>query len=299
MNKYFWESANLDIFPAFRRPLGKVLSACLISWGVMSSPASAQRYIVPFDSVEWRFTESVDMCELNSFDPHTGFSVQFILLAASPMKVRVEKRGVRSLPTSTSFNTTEPVWGTSQSYTTTTIERVNKQGAALVTDDGATLMLDDMASGAWFNVNAMDFDVYFPTTNFKPALEQFNECRYGLPPVNFQHARRVELRFQQGAVALTEGQKRTINDISTLVKRDSRIIKILIDGYTDNSGDSVANLQLSKQRGSDVAQWFMGNGVSKQMIEIRGHGDRYPKYDNTTQQGRDKNRRVEIRLVRK
>ena len=299
MNRFFWVSASLDISSAFRRRLGKVLSAFLISWGVMSSQASAQRYIVPFDSVEWRFTESVDMCELNSFDPHTGFSVQFILLAASPIKVRVEKRGVRSLPTSTSFNTTEPVWGRSQSYTTTTIERVNKQGAALVTDDGATLMLDDMASGAWFNVNAMDFDVYFPTTNFKPALEKFNECRYGLPPVNFQHARRVELRFQQGSVTLTEGQKRTINDISTLVKRDSRIIKILIDGYTDNSGDPVANLQLSKQRGSDVAQWFMGYGVTKQMIEIRGHGDRYPKYDNTTQQGRDKNRRVEIRLVRK
>jgi outer membrane protein OmpA-like peptidoglycan-associated protein len=61
----------------------------------------------------------------------------------------------------------------------------------------------------------------------------------------------------------------------------------------------VANLQISKQRGSDVAQWFVENGVSKKMIEIRGHGDRYPKYDNTTEEGRDKNRRVEIRLVRK
>ncbi|OIN28789.1 flagellar protein MotY [Vibrio barjaei] len=276
-----------------------MIVSLIIANVMIPTKALAQRYIVPFDSVQWQFNQSVDQCVLQSFDPHTGFSVQFVLLAANPLQIKVEKRGVRSLPSSTSFNTTEPVWGISKSYTTTTIEKIQQQGSALVTVDGATLLLEDMASGAWFNINAMDFDIYFPTTNFRPALDEFNHCRFGLPPVNFQHARRVELHFQSGAVALTELQKRTIDDISSLVKRDPKIVKILIDGYTDNSGDSVANLQISKQRGSDVAQWFVENGVSKKMIEIRGHGDRYPKYDNTTEEGRDKNRRVEIRLVRK
>ncbi|GAL34465.1 OmpA family outer membrane lipoprotein [Vibrio maritimus] len=259
----------------------------------------AQKYIVPFDAVQWQFESRVDRCILAASDPHTGFRVQFSLVASQPLEVGVEKRGVRALPKSTSFNTTEPVWGIAKSYSTTTIENVRQRGTQLVTRDGADLLLADMAGGAWFNVNAMDFDVYFPTTHFNRALSEFNQCRFALPPVNFQHARQVELLFARGSTQLTATQKQIINDISALIKRDNKIVRVLIDGYTDNSGDSVANLQISKQRGSDVAEWFVENGVSKSMIEIRGHGDRYPKYDNATPEGRDKNRRVEIRLVRK
>ncbi|MCW1891280.1 hypothetical protein OK016_27475 [Vibrio chagasii] len=62
---------------------------------------------------------------------------------------------MRSLPDPQRHSIPLNRYGGTQSYTTTTIERnVNKQGAALVTDDGATLMLmSAAASGAWFNVN--------------------------------------------------------------------------------------------------------------------------------------------------
>lgn len=278
---------------------GKVLRKIVMMASLLPVGVLGQKYIVPFDAVKWQFEAKVDRCILAANDPHTGFRIQFSLVASEPLELGVEKRGVRSLPKSTSFNTTEPVWGISKSYSTTTIENISRSGTKLVTKDGADLLLADMAGGAWFNINAMDFDVYFPTTHFNQAFTEFNECRYQLPPVNFQHARQVELLFARGSTELTSTQKQIINDISTLIKRDQKIVRVLIDGYTDNSGDSVANLQISKQRGSDVAEWFVENGVSKSMIEIRGHGDRYPKYDNTTPEGRNKNRRVEIRLVRK
>ncbi|MBC7001607.1 OmpA family protein [Photobacterium sp. BZF1] len=266
----------------------------------MSLPAAAMasKYIVPFDSVEWQYHQQADQCILQSADPRTGFIVKFILVAAQPLSIKVEKKGFRDLPASVLVETTEPVWGGVNHYSTTTISNLRQQGSALIGNKGVSSMLDDMAHGAWFGINMIDSGVYFPTTNFIHAYEQFTQCRFDLPPVNFQHARQVELLFQQGVVGVNDNQKQTIKDISSLVKKDPEIIKILIDGYTDNLGDPVSNLQLSKQRGSDVAQWFIANGVSKKMIEIRGHGDRYPKYDNKTVEGRDKNRRVEIRLVR-
>ncbi|MGF1776190.1 OmpA family protein [Vibrio nomapromontoriensis] len=264
-----------------------------------SAQLFAQRYIVPFDSVQWRDGQDVDRCVLQVSDPHTGFDVQFVVIAAQPLQIRVERQSGRALPASTSFNTTKPIWANATAYATTTIEDVEVKGSTLIASHGAAYMLEDMTRGAWFNINAMDFDVYFPTTNFKPALQAFNQCQRELPAVNFQHARRVELQFEEGAMTLTEQQKDVIDDISTLIKKDKAIVKVLIDGYTDNTGDSVSNLQVAKQNGSDVAQWFVENGVSKTMLEIRGHGDRYPKYDNATQEGREKNRRVEIRLVRK
>ncbi|MCW0469547.1 hypothetical protein OH492_12730 [Vibrio chagasii] len=71
-------------------------------------------------------------------------------MAASPMKVRVEKDGVRSLPTSTRHSIPLNRYGERPVLHHNTIERVNKQGAALVTDDGTPYDVWMMASGAWF-----------------------------------------------------------------------------------------------------------------------------------------------------
>ncbi|MGO2321909.1 OmpA family protein [Vibrio casei] len=98
---------------------------------------------------------------------------------------------------------------------------------------------------------------------------------------------------------LSYTQLKSIYNISDLINKDSDISKVYIDGYTDNIGSEIANIKLSKKRASEVAYAMVLNGVKKDMIRITGQGPRNPLRSNATQDGRDQNRRVEIRLIKK
>ena len=69
-----------------------------------------------------------------------------------------------------------------------------------------------------------------------------------------------------------------------------------ISGHTDNTGNDSYNLKLSHDRAAAVATYLIGNNISRNRISFKGLGSARPIADNKTEQGRRKNRRVEIRL---
>jgi OOP family OmpA-OmpF porin len=73
--------------------------------------------------------------------------------------------------------------------------------------------------------------------------------------------------------------------------------RIEISGHTDNQGTRDANLDLSKRRADSVKKWFVGKGVDESRIETRGAGPDEPIADNKTAEGKQKNRRIEFKLV--
>ncbi len=73
--------------------------------------------------------------------------------------------------------------------------------------------------------------------------------------------------------------------------------KILIVGYTDNIGSDAYNLRLSLQRAQSVADYLIYvEGIDKNRIKIEGKGKANPIADNSTEEGRAQNRRVEIKI---
>ncbi len=70
--------------------------------------------------------------------------------------------------------------------------------------------------------------------------------------------------------------------------------KIRIEGHTDSSGSSSLNLRLSQQRAEAVKQLLVENGVDAGRIEAVGMGEDFPVADNSTEEGKAANRRVEI-----
>src|SRR5690606_41217362 len=60
--------------------------------------------------------------------------------------------------------------------------------------------------------------------------------------------------------------------------------------------DRLSNRELSRQRVLAVQAYLVERGVDKDMISIRFHGERYPVANNNTREGREKNRRVTLRL---
>jgi len=73
---------------------------------------------------------------------------------------------------------------------------------------------------------------------------------------------------------------------------------IEIAGYTDNTGDSVANIQLSQQRAEAVRAALIEAGVDPSMLVAKGYGSASPIAGNDTLEGRFRNRRIEYRVIK-
>jgi OmpA-OmpF porin, OOP family len=73
---------------------------------------------------------------------------------------------------------------------------------------------------------------------------------------------------------------------------------IEIAGYTDNTGDPVANMQLSQQRAEAVRAALVEDGVDPGMLVAKGYGSASPIAGNDTLEGRFRNRRIEYRVVK-
>ena len=76
-------------------------------------------------------------------------------------------------------------------------------------------------------------------------------------------------------------------------------VKIKIGGYTDNTGDAAANQVLSADRATAVKKALIGMGIDAGRIEAEGYGSAHPVASNDTPEGRQQNRRIDVRVLAK
>lgn len=74
--------------------------------------------------------------------------------------------------------------------------------------------------------------------------------------------------------------------------------EVLIVGHTDDVGDYDRNITLSEERASAVGAFFEGNGVAPARITTMGLGMEFPAVENDTPENRQKNRRVEVHVLK-
>lgn len=73
---------------------------------------------------------------------------------------------------------------------------------------------------------------------------------------------------------------------------------LIIQGHTDNQGDTLSNLQLSKARAYTIQKALLKAGIAPERLQIKALGESYPLYDNNYAIGRQKNRRVEVFITK-
>lgn len=74
-------------------------------------------------------------------------------------------------------------------------------------------------------------------------------------------------------------------------------LKIEIQAHTDNQGRAAYNKKLSDRRADSALQYLIENGIAPERMRSVGFGDTKPVADNTTEEGRQKNRRVELIII--
>jgi len=104
------------------------------------------------------------------------------------------------------------------------------------------------------------------------------------------------ITFDFGKSALKPQFYSALNGVaSTLKEYDQTMIEVV--GHTDSIGSDAVNNRLSKERADSVASYLTAQGVQSVRMETLGAGKAYPIADNSTDAGRAKNRRVEIRVI--
>jgi lipid-binding SYLF domain-containing protein len=102
-----------------------------------------------------------------------------------------------------------------------------------------------------------------------------------------------EIRFETGQSAVPPAAEGVLSDVARKLN-DNPTWKLRVEGYTDSVGSKAANQTLSKQRATSVMNWLVDHGVDRSRLTARGYGEARPLGDNSTDEGRAKNRRVEL-----
>ncbi|WP_442815931.1 OmpA family protein [Streptomyces sp. NBC_01768] len=114
---------------------------------------------------------------------------------------------------------------------------------------------------------------------------------------NIKFALQAEVLFGKDSAKLSSAANSRIAAIAAEIKKQNAT-KVRVFGFTDNLGSSAHGDVLSKQRANAVQAVLVKDLGATVTFEIRGYGEQYPIADNSTEEGRKKNRRVEVSFPR-
>jgi OOP family OmpA-OmpF porin len=102
--------------------------------------------------------------------------------------------------------------------------------------------------------------------------------------------------FELNSAQLTASSSAVLDTLARDLKKYPRL-RIELQGHTDSSGSDEYNMRLSQQRADAVRAYLIAQGVPASQLVARGYGESQPIDDNTTSQGRARNRRVVMHVL--
>lgn len=108
---------------------------------------------------------------------------------------------------------------------------------------------------------------------------------------------REKVQFATSSAMLLGASDALLEQVARILLDHPEITKVRIEGHTDAQGADDKNLELSQARAEAVRIYLEDKGVAAERMVAEGYGETMPIADNKTADGRERNRRVEIRIL--
>lgn len=167
------------------------------------------------------------------------------------------------------------------------------------TESGTTLKFAKDGKETWVFVDATSAgqtgyrDGYALYILQREAMAQDIVANELLDKINKDGMVTLYLNFDTGSANLQASSNTQIDQIAAMLKSNAAL-NIEVAGHTDNVGAADANQKLSEARAAAVVKALTGRGIAASRLTAKGYGASAPIADNRTEDGRGKNRRVEL-----
>jgi len=105
-----------------------------------------------------------------------------------------------------------------------------------------------------------------------------------------------DVHFDFGKSALRPDSYKQLDELLDYLRNKENVI-VEIAGHTDNVGKPADNKRLSEERAKAIVNYLVKKGIAASRLRAKGYGDTEPVADNSTDQGRQLNRRTEVRIL--
>jgi outer membrane protein OmpA-like peptidoglycan-associated protein len=171
---------------------------------------------------------------------------------------------------------------------------LKKAGFTLVYEDSPRL-ISAQKGKTWFKLENSG-SYYYQTIVTEKQMEQ--EVTADASSLSDElnksgHVAVYGINFDTGKATIQPGSESVLGEIVKLLQQNPAL-KLRVEGHTDNQGNAAANQAVSEKRAQAVVAWLTGKGISPSRLTAKGFGASKPVADNSTDEGRGKNRRVEL-----
>lgn len=155
------------------------------------------------------------------------------------------------------------------------------------------------------------------TTSNTAAADRWSVVDWNAPAAHYEEItdRNIEVRggdnygiyglgenilFDKGSATIRSSAENNLKQIAGSINKRYSGGDVKIAGFTDATGDTEQNRQLSQQRAEAVKNWLTQHGdIDVSRISLQGEGESNPVASNSTEEGKQLNRRVEIVALKK
>ncbi len=107
-----------------------------------------------------------------------------------------------------------------------------------------------------------------------------------------------KIQFEHAKANIKEESHSLLNEIVDVIQKNPQLKEIAIEGHASSEGNADFNRRLSDDRAKAVRAYLVSKGIPEKMLTAKGYGADKPIASNDTEQGREKNRRVEFNVTK-